>query len=89
MALFVALAADGNDVLGTLVAFPLVREVVNVEAEADATILAEPLGTVARNLAARLPSWAAQVLAVFVLALFPCFAPSRTGPRLEVPIDRR
>jgi hypothetical protein len=58
MPFLVALAADGDQILGTLVAFSLVGLVVNLEVGAGAAVLAESVSAVERHLAAQLPSGA-------------------------------
>lgn len=81
--------ADGNEVIRKLVAFPLIREVVHLEAGTGAAVFAESAGAIEHRLSAQLPGVAAQVSLVLALPLLPRFAPSATSPRLKRPADRR
>ena len=89
VALLVAPPADGDEILRAFVALPLVRQVMDLEADAGAAVLAEPAGAVERHLAPVLPSIAAEVLPVFALPLLPRFPASRPSPRLEHLRERR
>jgi hypothetical protein len=80
MSFLVALAADCDEILRSLIPLPLVREVMHLETLARTAVLAEAACAIERHLPAQLPSVAAEVCAVLPLTLPPCFASAVRRP---------